>query len=413
MVDNSNGLLMKQICSIPNLTAAWRAVRGNIPVRRRAHSRGVDEVSVAAFEQRWEANLENLAGSMLEGRYRPLSPRRMEIGKPGGGKRTIGVLAVRDRVAQRAAHQVLEPIFEEQFLDCSYGFRTGRSVEDAVHRVLCYRQAGCEWVFDGDVAACFDTLDHKLLMRFVAETVKERPVLKLIERWLKAGVLETDAEVYRVPSAWERLLDGAAERLRTVSSGLIPRWAGDDETRTWDDGWQRKEMLKQAGADALLAGLAAARPLLGKTLSGLRRLMKRKRVIWGTAGLTGVAALAGTWLLLQRLAPRPQGALQGGALSPLLANVYLHRFDQAMTDAGQSLVRFADDFLLCCSTQEEAERVGEMATRELADLRLRLNPAKSNVVSFDQGFRFLGHRFGDSRLRLLRSGRNGRREGGE
>jgi len=413
---NTNSLLMKQICSIPNLTAAWRAVRGNIPVPRRAHSCGVDEVSVAAFEQQWEENLAELSRSMLEGRYRPLPPRRIEIGKPGGGKRAIGVLAVRDRVAQRAAHQALDPLFDEQFLDCSYGFRTGLSVEDAIHRVQCYHQAGCGWVVHADVVACFDTLDHKLLMRFVAETVRERAVLRLIEGWLEAGVLETDAQVYRVPGAWERLLDSVTGRLR--SSGPLSRWPGeeDEDMRDFipDGGWQRRELAKQLGADALLAGLTVARPAMKKVLPGLHRLVRRRRVIWGAAGLVGVGALAGAWLLLRRLAPRPRGALQGGALSPLLANIYLHQFDRAVTNAGENLVRFADDFVICCPGREAAERAGELAARELADLRLRLNPAKTHVVSFDQGFRFLGRRFGDRRrLKLPLPERNGRRKEGE
>jgi RNA-directed DNA polymerase len=410
--DNEPGLLMRQICAMPNLVAAWRAVRGNIAVSRRAHSCGVDEVSVAAFEQQWEANLAELAHAMLEGHYQPLPPRRVQVRRPDGRKRTIGVLAVRDRIAQRAAHQVLGPLFEEQFLDCSYGFRPGRGVEDALHRVLCYHQAGCEWAFDADIAACFDTLDHGLLMGFVAETVRERPVLRLIEAWLEAGVLETDAEVYRVPGAWERLLDSVTGRLRSASSGYLPRWTGEDEDMqalVADDGWERRELLKRVGTDALLAGLAMTRPVVGKTLPGLRRLARRKRVIWGAAGLTGVAALAGTWLLLRRLAPRPLGTLQGGALSPLLANVYLHRFDQAMTGAGQSLVRFADDFVLCCPERGAAERAGELAARELAHLRLRLNPAKTRVVSFEQGFRFLGHRFGGRRPGLPRPRLSGRR----
>jgi retron-type reverse transcriptase len=402
MFGNKNdGLLMKQICAIPNLRAAWRAVRGNIPVRRRAHSCGIDEVSVAAFEQRWEVNLEDLSLAMLEGRYQPLPPRRITINKPGGGERTIGVLAVRDRVAQRAAHQVLEPLFDRQFLDCSYGFRTGRSVEDAVHRVLCHRQAGCQWVFDGDVLDCFSTLDHRLLARFVGESVRERAVMQLIEAWLEAGVLETDAEVYRVPGWWEGLLDGLAARLQSASRGLFPQPMLSDDTylngSEWDDDWQRRTMFRQLGADALLAALTVGRPMLGKVISGLRRLTRRRRVIWSTAGVTGVAALTGTWLLLRHLAPRPRGALQGGSLSPLLANVYLHRFDRAMVDGGHNLVRFADDFLLCCPERETAEQAGEQAARVLADLRLRLNPTKSKVTSFSQGFRFLGHRFDDRR----------------
>jgi len=409
--------LMREICAMPNMRAAWRVVRGNIAVSQRAHSCGVDEVSVVAFEQQWEANLAELARSMLEGCYRPLPPRRVAVRKTGGGKRTIGMLAVRDRIAQRAVQQVLGLLFDEQFLDCCYGFRPGRSVEDAIHRVLCYRQAGCGWAFDGDIAACFDTLDHRLLMRFVAKTVQERPVLRLIEAWLEAGMLETDAEVTHVPGAWERLLDRVTGRLKPSatwsppSSGSLLRWTGEEEedmeNLMWDDGWRRRELLRHVGTDALLAGLAVARPAAEKTLPSLRRLVRRKRVIWGAAGLAGAGALAVTWLLLRQLAPRPHGALQGGPLSPLLANIYLHRFDQAMTDVGQNLVRFADDFVLCCPGREAAERAGELAARELADLRLRLNPAKTRVVSFEQGFHFLGHRFGGRRKPIRFRGNKG------
>jgi len=399
--------LMTQICALPNLTAAWRAVRGNVATVRRAHSCGVDEVSVAAFEQQWEANLAELSRSLLEGDYRPLPPRWVELAKPGGGRRSIGVLAVRDRIAQRAAQQVLAPLFEVQFLDCSYGFRPGRSVEDAIHRVLCHHQAGCEWVFDADVAACFDTLDHGLLVRFVAEAVHERPVLRLIEAWLEMGLLQTDAEVYRVPGAWERLMEGVTSHLKPSSSRLLSPWMGEEEDAAGgallDDGWQRRELLRNLGTDALLAGLALTRPALERTVPVLRRLVRRKSIVWGTAGLAGAAALAGTWLLLRWLSPRPAGTLQGGALSPLLANVYLHRFDRAMTGAGQNLVRFADDFVVCCPARESARQAGELAARELADLRLRLNPAKTRVVSFDQGFQFLGHRFGGRRAALSRS----------
>jgi len=97
--------LLEQICAMDNLTVAWRKVRANIAVARRARSCGVDEVSVATFEQNWEANLAELRRAMLDGSYQPLPARQVVIGKVGGGQRTIGVLAVRDRIAQRAAHQ--------------------------------------------------------------------------------------------------------------------------------------------------------------------------------------------------------------------------------------------------------------------------------------------------------------------
>jgi hypothetical protein len=139
--------------------------------------------------------------------------------------------------------------------------------------------------------------------------------------------------------------------------------------------------------------LTLIKPGLQKALPAARRLAKRKAVVWGAAGVTGAAALAGTWLLLRQLSPRPCGALQGGSLSPLLANVYLHQFDRAMIDAGQNLVRFADDFVICCPDRDAAEQAGGLAAQELASLRMRLNPSKTGIVSFNKGFRFLGHRF--------------------
>ncbi len=391
-----NGSLMERICAMPNLIAAWRRVRRNIACARRPHSCGVDAVSVAAFEQQWEANLEELRRSLLEGSYRPLPPKRVEMGKPGGGKRTIGVLAVRDRIAQRAAQQVLEPLFEPDFLDCSYGFRPGRSIEDAVHRVLCYRQAGCEWVFDADIAACFDSLDHRLLLHFVEERVQERAVLDLIQSWLETGILQVDGGASGTPGLWDRMMDRLFGLLERRLSALPLPAEGDGvdpELEEWGSNWERREMWRRVGSDLLLLGLAAIRPTIRRARPVVRWLARRKQVVLGTTGFAGLAALAGLWWVLRRWEPTSRGTLQGGALSPLLANIYLHHFDLPMVERGHRLVRYADDFVICCETREEAESAGREAARILADLRLRLNPEKTRLVTFSRGFRFLGHRF--------------------
>lgn len=387
--------LLEEISAPPNLTQAWRKVRSNVARRRRAASCGVDDISVATFEQQWESNLTDLHHSLLDGTYRPLPPKRVELGKPNGGKRVIGVLAVRDRVAQRAAQQVLEPIFEPHFLDCSYGFRPGRSTEDAVHQLLCYRQAGCRWVLDADVAACFDSLDHKLLLRFVERRVKEPAVLDLIQSWLEAGVLRVDEEVRQRDTRLNRLTEQAWVWIRhQITPGrALPMqediYLGEE---SWDADWERQQTWKRIGSDMLLLALTGVRPTLRRVRPLARWLARRKRAVLGSTGVLGLATLGGVWYALRRWEPQGRGALQGGALSPLLANVYLHHFDRPMIDAGHRLVRYADDFVICCESRAEAEaRMGDVA-RTLSDLRLRLNVDKTQVISFDHGFRFLGYR---------------------
>ena len=397
--DDSSGSLLERIASLPNLTEAWRQVRGNIAVARRPHSYGVDEVSVFAFEQQWEANLAELSRALLEGSYRPLPVRRVEIGKPGGGKRTIGVLAVRDRIAQRAAQQALEPLFEAQFLDCSYGFRPRRSVGDAVQRVLCYRQAGCPWAFHADVAACFDRLDHSLLMKFVSQTVRERAVLDLIQGWLEAQMLEVDSAT-QVTGRWERWAERVGKVLEPWTDRGAPGYRDDlmDFQEGygglgWNEEVERQEVWKRLGSEALWLGLTLARPLAGQVRPALRALRRRKGVLLGAAGMMGAAAAAGAWWALRHDTPSGCGTLQGGALSPLLSNVYLHPFDLAVTGREHNLVRYCDDFVICCPTEEEAQKAGQDAAKVLADLRLSLSPEKTQVVSFERGFRFLGYHF--------------------
>lgn len=394
----SNDDLLAQIAGMDNLTQAWRKVRSNVAQARRAASCGMDEVSVAAFEQQWEANLAELSAALREQRYHPLPVRRVSIPKAGGKQRVIGVLAVRDRIAQRAAQQVLEPVFEAEFLDCSYGFRPGRSIESAVHRVLCYRQEGCAWIVKADIAHCFDSLDHGLLLRFVQETVHEGPVVDLVQAWLESGLLEVDAAVYAENSLWDRLLDGAAGMIRgqpQLPAGPWPELEEGDvpEGGAWQDDWQRQSLWRSVRSNLLLLGLSAIRPTLTQTTAGLRRLARGRHTRWVAAGLAGAAALGGVWWAVQHLAPHGVGALQGGALSPLLANVYLHRFDQQMIARPRNLVRYADDMVLCCQDEGQAREAAQDAARTLAGLRLRLNEDKTQVTSFDQGFHFLGHRF--------------------
>jgi RNA-directed DNA polymerase len=266
------------------LAKAWREVKTN------AGSAGVDEQTIEQIEQRGvEGLLTELATELREGRYRPQAVRRVYIPKPDGSRRGLGIPAVRDRVVQGAAKAVLEPIFEADFRDSSYGFRPKRSAHQAGEQLRQAVNRGANWVVELDIEAFYDRIDHELLMKLVEKRICDRRVLKLLRQWLKAGVL--------------------------------------------DDG---------------------------------------------------------------ELLPSDQGVPQGGVISCVLANVVLHELDRLWEDRcsqlGQ-LIRYADDAVLLCRTEAQAQealwRVGVILTR----LKLTLHPTKTQVVYVGdghQGFDFLG-----------------------
>lgn len=261
------------------LRRAWRQVRAN------GGGPGVDGIDLAVFEADLEGQLASLRQELLRGAYRPRRVLRVLVPKAGEGLRPLAVWTIRDRVAQRVVYDYLEPFFEPEFLDCSHGFRPGRSVETAVAQVLKARDAGLRWVLDADIKNCFDSIDAALLMGIVRQKVQDRTILRLLEGWLRAGVLGADGKV------------------------------------------------------------------------------------------------------------RPAGTAQGGVLSPLLCNVYLHPFDVTLTRQGVNLVRYADDLVVLCRYRREAVARWEMVKQALAPLRLELSPQKTQVVHFDDGFRFLGFSF--------------------
>lgn len=124
-----------------------------------------------------------------EGRYQPSPIKRQEIPKPGGGSRKLGIPTVLDRFVQQAMQQVLSPIFEPTFSEHSYGFRQGRNAHDAVKAAQGYIQEGYTWVVDIDLERFFDTVNHDRLMARMKETVKDKKVLRLVNKYLKAGVM--------------------------------------------------------------------------------------------------------------------------------------------------------------------------------------------------------------------------------
>ena len=259
-------------------------------VWRNGGSAGADEQTVAHFARQAEAELARLHEQMRDGTYRPQAVRRAWIPKPGSSeKRPLGIPAVRDRVVQAALRNVLEPIFETEFAEHSYGFRPGRGAKDALRRVDSLLKAGHDWVVDADLKSYFDTIPHDRLLALVKARVADGRVLALVESFLRAGVLEEN------------------------------------------EGWQ----------------------------------------------------------------PTERGTPQGGVISPLLANLYLDPFDHIMVRAGWEMVRYADDFVICCRSEAEAQAALAEVREWVAQAGLVLHPEKTRIVDMREpgGFDFLGYHF--------------------
>ncbi len=275
------GAMAPEVMFTPEaMQRAWRAIRaaGGGP--------GVDGQTLQAFGRHLEVELESLRKELIAGSYRPQVVRQVLVPKRKEGLRPLVMWCLRDRIAQRAVYDIVAPSFESVFLPVSFGFRPGLGTQDAAARVATQRDQGLQWVVDADIDSCFDSIRTGRLMRLTAERVHNRHLLRLIEAWLGARILNT----------------------------------------------------------------ASGRP--------------------------AAAAVA-----------------QGGVLSPLLANVYLHEFDRALVRRQLALVRYADDLVVCCRRKNEAEEALRVCAAELGRLDLHLNVYKTRVVHFDQGFKFVGHFF--------------------
>ncbi len=229
----------------------------------------MDGQSVKQFAARAEIYLQELEQALKSGEYRPEPIKRVEIAKGDGRMRPLGIPAVKDRIVQTAVKLAIEPIFEREFEESSYGFRPGRSAKDALGEVDGLIQEGFTHVVDADLESFFDTLEHPTVMRRIEERISDGRVLKLIDLFLSQDIIQ-----------------------------------------------------------------------------GMKR--------WTPVG----------------------GTPQGGVISPLLANIYLHPLDRQMKQQGYRMVRYADDFVVLCRSAEQAQAA-------LSEVRAwteqRLNADKTHV----------------------------------
>jgi group II intron reverse transcriptase/maturase len=247
---------------------------------------GVDGVTKEQYEEHLEENLQALHARMKAGRYRHQAIRRVHIPKAPGKTRPIGISTIEDKVVQSALAMVLGAIYEQDFLECSYGFRPGRSAHDALRTLNAACMRGeVHWVLEADIESFFDSIDRKKLMEMLRQRVSDESFMRLVGKCLHVGVL--DGEEYTEPDV---------------------------------------------------------------------------------------------------------GTAQGSVLSPILGNIYLHHvldrwFEQEVRPkllGRASLVRYADDLVICFESRREAERMLEMLRQRMAQYGLRLHPEKTRLVPFSR-----------------------------
>lgn len=246
---------------------------------------GIDGKTKAAYAEHLEANLAGLVNRLHRMAYRPQAVRRVYIPKPGSEKgRPLGIPALEDKMVQSGMTRILEQIYEQDFIEDSYGFRENRGCHDALRALSATMESGrMEWIVEADIKGFFDNVDHEALLRFMEHRIGDRRMLRMVKRFLKAGVME---------------------------EGKI--WASED------------------------------------------------------------------------------GVPQGGSISPILSNIYLHYALDLWFEKGfrrvcggsVRLIRYADDFVACFATQADAERFDRELSTRLAKFGLEVEPTKTKVLAF-------------------------------
>ena len=275
--------LYDRIFRLDILWRAWKEVREN------KGSAGIDGITFEMIEEYGvEEYLLDIQEDLKNKEYRPKPVKRVYIPKPDGKQRPLGIPTIRDRIVQQACKIVIEPIFEANFLDSSYGFRPKRDEKQATEKVK--KELYKNWyVVDADIQGYFDNINHEILLGLLNRRISDRRVIKLCRQWLQAGVIEN-----------------------------------------------------------------------GKYY------------------------------------PTEKGSPQGGVISPLLANIYLHVLDSYWENHKELgvIVRYADDAVIVCRTRKDAELAFEHLKRIMTKLKLTLNPQKTKVVDMNkESFDFLGFRY--------------------
>jgi RNA-directed DNA polymerase len=180
---NPDDRLLEKILSRDNLIAAWKRVKAN------GGAPGIDGLTIEEFPAATRRHWHEILESLMAGTYQPSAVRRVEVPKPTGGLRPLGIPRILDRLIQQAIAQVLGPIFDPTFSDSSFGFRPGRSAHDAVYQARRYIQQGYTIAVDMDLSKFFDTVQHDVLMHRLSRKVRDKRVLRLIGKYLRAGVM--------------------------------------------------------------------------------------------------------------------------------------------------------------------------------------------------------------------------------
>jgi RNA-directed DNA polymerase len=234
--------LLHQVYALPTLRAAYFSLK-------REAAAGVDGETWRHYGERLEENLRNLADRVKRGAYRAQPVRRVYIPKPDGRQRPLGVTALEDKLLQRATVEVLNAIYETDFLGFSYGFRPGRSPHhalDALYAGLLTRKVN--WVLDLDIRGFFDSIDHGWLVKFIEHRIADRRVVRLIQKWLNAGVLE-DGKRMRVEEGTPQ--GGSASPLL---ANIYLHYAFDLWVRVWRQKQARGDMIVVRYADDAVLG---------------------------------------------------------------------------------------------------------------------------------------------------------------